>query len=66
MQVQQRIYLQDYRRHSVAVSQSRNDYLQVYIIIMEGKYKFFIWNGLIVDRLAGPRLMSLSSVWGCC
>ena len=37
MQVEQHIYLQDYRRHSVAVSQRRNDRIQVYIIIMEGK-----------------------------
>ena len=53
MQVQQRIYLQDYRRHSVAVSQSRNDHMQAYIKIMEGKYNFFIWNGLMVDILTG-------------
>ena len=31
------IYLQDYRRHSVAVSQRRNDHIQVYIIITEDK-----------------------------
>ena len=37
MQVQQHIYLQDYRRHSVAVSQRRNDHIQVYIIITEDK-----------------------------
>ena len=37
MQVEQHIYLQDYRRHSVAVGQRRNDRIQVYIIIMEGK-----------------------------
>ena len=37
MQVQQHIYLEDYRRHSVAVSQRRNDHMQVYIIIMVGK-----------------------------
>ena len=59
MQVQQHIYLQDYRRHSVAVSQRKNDHMNVYIIIMEGKQNFFISNGLIVDRLTGPRLMSL-------
>ena len=41
MQVQQRIYLQNY-------------HMQVYIIIMKGKRNFFIWNGLIVDRLPGP------------
>ena len=35
-----------------------------YIIIMEGKKNFFIWNGLIVDRLIGPKLMSFWSVWG--
>ena len=46
MQVQQHIYLQDYRRHSVAVSmeivlyvhavsQRKNDHMQVYIVIME-------------------------------
>ena len=51
--VQQHIYLQDYRRHSVAVSQSRNDHMQVYINIMEGKYNFLILNGLMVDRLTG-------------
>ena len=34
---QQHIYLQDYGRHSVAVSQRRNDHMQVYIIIIEGK-----------------------------
>ena len=41
MQVKQHIYLQDYRRHSVAVSQRRNDHMQVYIIIMGGK-NFFL------------------------
>ena len=35
MQVQQNIYIQDYRRHSVAVSQRTNDHMQVYMIIME-------------------------------
>ena len=59
MQVQQYIYLQDYSRHSVAVSQRRNDHMQVYIIIMEGKQNFFMRNGLIVDRLTGPRLIYL-------
>ena len=39
MQVQQHIYLEDYRRHSVAVSQRKNDHVQIYIIIM----KFFKW-----------------------
>ena len=39
MQVQQHIYQQVYRRNSVAVSQRRNDHMQVYIIIMEGKYQ---------------------------
>ena len=53
MQVQQHIYLRDFRRHSVAASQRRNDHMQVYIIIMEGKYNFL--NGLMVDRLARPR-----------
>ena len=52
--------------HSVAVSQRRNDHMQVYIIIMEGKQNFFIWNGLIVDRLTGPKLMSLWNAWGYC
>ena len=42
VQVQQHIYLQDYRRHSVAVSQRRNDRMQVYIIITEGKNNYFI------------------------
>ena len=37
MQVQQYIYLQDDIRHPVTVSQGRNDHVQVYIIIMEGK-----------------------------
>ena len=37
MQVKQNIYLQDYRRYSAAVRQRRNDHMQVYIIIMEGK-----------------------------
>ena len=37
MQFQQHNYLQDYRKHSVAASQMRNDHMQVYIIIMEGK-----------------------------
>ena len=37
MQVQQHIYLQDYRRHSVTVTQTRNDHTQVYIVIMEDK-----------------------------
>ena len=32
MKVQQHIYLQDFIRHSVAVSQRRNDQMQVYII----------------------------------
>ena len=63
--VQQHIYLQDYRRHSVAVSERRNDHMQVYINIMEGKWSFFIWNDLMVDRLTGPRLMSLWSAWDC-
>ena len=31
------IYLEDYRRHSVTVTQRRNDHMQVHIIIMEGK-----------------------------
>ena len=31
------IYLQGYRRNSVSVSQKRNDHMQVYIVIMEGK-----------------------------
>ena len=53
MQVQQHIYLRDFRRHSVAASQRRNDHMQVYIIIMEGKYNFL--NGLMMDRLARPR-----------
>ena len=30
-------YLQDYRRHSVAVGQKMNDCMQVYLVIMEGK-----------------------------
>ena len=34
---QQHIYLQDYRGLSVAVSQKRNDHMQVYIIFMENK-----------------------------
>ena len=34
--VQQYIYLQDNRRYSVAVSQGRNDHMQVYINKMEG------------------------------
>ena len=33
--------------------------MQVYIITMEGKLNFFTLNGLIVDRLTGPRLMLL-------
>ena len=33
--------------------------MQVYVIIMEGKQKFYIWNSLIVNRLTGPGLMSL-------
>ena len=37
MQFQQHIYLQDNRRHAVAVNLRRNDHMQVYIIIMEGK-----------------------------
>ena len=37
MQVQQQIYLQDYRSHLVAVSQRRNDHMQLDIIVMEGK-----------------------------
>ena len=63
---QKHIYLQDYRRHSVAASQRRNDHMQVYINIMEGKYHFLIWNGLMVDRLIGPRLMSLWNAWDRC
>ena len=35
MQVQQHIYLQDYRRHSVVVSQRMNDHMQDFIIIMK-------------------------------
>ena len=38
--------------------------MQVYIIIMKGKQNFFIWNGLAVDRLTWPGLMSLWSAWG--
>ena len=34
------IYLQDYIRRSVAVSQRRNDHMQVHIIIMYGKQLF--------------------------
>ena len=63
MQVQQHIYLQDNRTHSVAVSQSRNDHMQVYIFIMEDKYNNLIWNCLSVDRLTGPRLMFLWNAW---
>ena len=37
MQVQQDIYLQNYRSHSVDVSQRRNGCVHVYIIKMEGK-----------------------------
>ena len=37
MQVQQHVYLQDYRKNSVAVSQRSNDHMQVHIIIMEDK-----------------------------
>ena len=37
MQVQQHIYSQEYKRHSVVVSLMRNDHMQVYTIIMEGK-----------------------------
>ena len=37
MEVQQHIHLQDYRKHSVAVSQRRNENMQVYITLMEGK-----------------------------
>ena len=33
--------------------------MQLYLITMEGKLNFFIWNGLIVDRLTRPRLMFL-------
>ena len=47
-------YLLDYRRNSVIVSQTKNDHMQAYMILMEGKENFFIWNGLIVDRLTGP------------
>ena len=32
MQAQQHIYLQDYKRHSVVVSQRRNGHMQVYVI----------------------------------
>ena len=38
--------------------------MQIYIILMTGKQNFFIWNGLAVDRLTGPGLMSLWSAWG--
>ena len=38
MQVQQHIYLQDYRRHSVAAIQNRIDRIQVYIIVMKDKF----------------------------
>ena len=37
MLVQQHIYLQDYKTHPIAASLRRNDHMQVYIIIMEGK-----------------------------
>ena len=30
--------------------------MQIYIIIMEDKYDFFIRNGLILDRLTGPKI----------
>ena len=39
---------------------------KVYINITEGKWTFFIWNGLMVDRLTGPRLVSLWSAWDWC
>ena len=54
MQVQQYIYLQDCRRHSVAMSQRGNGHMQVYIIITEGKLSFFIRTALILDRLTRP------------
>ena len=38
-------------RHLVAVTHRSNDHMQIYIIIK--------WNGLMVDRLTGPTLMSL-------
>ena len=37
MQVQQHVYQQGYGRDSVAIRQSRDGYMQVYITIMEGK-----------------------------
>ena len=58
MQVQQYIYLQDTRKHTAAVSQRRNDHMQVFITIMEGKKNSFHMNGLIVNRLTGTPLMS--------
>ena len=42
------------QKTSVAVSERKNDHMQVYIIIMIGKQNFFVWNDLIVDRLTGP------------
>ena len=37
VQVQQHIYLRDNKRHSVAMSQRRNNHMHVYVIILEGK-----------------------------
>ena len=56
-------YLQDYRRHSVAVNQKRNDHMQVY---NRRQIELFYINGLMVDRSTGPGLISLWCPWGWC
>ena len=58
------LYLQNCRGDLVSVSYRRNDHMQVYMVIIEGKLNFFMWNGLTVDRLAGSRLISLWNTWG--
>ena len=38
-------YLQDYLQdHSVTVSQTKNDYIYLYLVMMKVKKNFFIWN----------------------
>ena len=58
------LYLQNCRGDLVSVSYRRNDHMQVYMVIIEGKLNFFMWNVLTVDRLTGSRLISLWNTWG--
>ena len=63
---EQHIYLQDYRRHSVDVSQKKEWPLAGLYKYNGRQTELFIRNGLMVDRLTGPRLMSSWRTWDWC